>query len=83
MARVKVSLSLDHLLVREVDEYLATHEGSDRSKVVDAALTLWSAAQQRAAMELQFADDGEAGREDYEAWRRIRREAARTSLRRT
>ncbi len=56
MARVKVSLSLDPLLVRDVDAYLEAHQGSDRSKVVDAALKLWAAAHQQSAMELQFAD---------------------------
>lgn len=83
MPRVKVSLSLDPLLVRDVDAYVEKHGGADRSKVVDEALQLWSAAQQRAAMELQFADEGEADPAELDAWRQVRRESARRRLRRT
>ena len=76
MPRVKVSLSLDPLLVRDVDAYVERNAASDRSKVVDEALRLWSAAQQQAAMELQFSDD-DAGAPEYAAWQQTRREAAR------
>lgn len=79
---MKVSLSLDPLLVRDVDAYVDAHEYSDRSKVVDEALHLWSAAQQRSAMELQFADAGETSAEELDAWRQIRRESVRRRLRR-
>jgi Arc/MetJ-type ribon-helix-helix transcriptional regulator len=83
MARVKVSLSLDPLLVRDVDAYVESHEDSDRSKVVDEALQLWSAAQQRSAMELQFADEDETDAAELDAWRQVRRESVRRKLGRT
>jgi Arc/MetJ-type ribon-helix-helix transcriptional regulator len=82
MARLKVSLSLDPLLIRDVDAYVEAHEDADRSKVVDEALRLWSAAQQRAAMELQFADDGATDAVEQDAWRQLRREATSRRLRR-
>lgn len=82
MPRVKVSLSLDPVLVRDVDMYLHTHPGADRSKVVDEALRLWAAAQQRAAMELQFADDDDAPEPERAAWRAVRRDAATRTVRR-
>ena len=82
MARLKVSLSLDPLLIRDVDAYVEAHEDTDRSKVVDEALRLWSAAQQRAAMELQFADDSAADAAERDAWRHLRREATSRRLRR-
>ena len=73
MPRVKVSLTLDPVLVRDVDAYVEAHEETDRSKVVDEALKLWSAAQQRAAMELQFTDEGDTDSTEQDAWRRLRR----------
>ena len=82
MPRVEVSLSLDPLLVRDVDAYVEAHEDADRSKVVDEALRLWSAAQQRAAMELQFADDGATDPAEQDNWRHLRREATSRRLRR-
>jgi len=83
MPRMKVSLSLDPLLVRDVDAYVEAHENTDRSKVVDEALQLWAAAQQRSAMELQFADEHETDPGELEAWQMVRRESARRRLRRT
>jgi Arc/MetJ-type ribon-helix-helix transcriptional regulator len=80
MPRVKVSLSLDPLLIRDVDAYVDRHADSDRSKVVDEALRLWSAAQQRAAMELQFADEDETDPAELDAWRQVRRGSARRRL---
>jgi Arc/MetJ-type ribon-helix-helix transcriptional regulator len=82
MTRVKVSITVDPLLVRDVDAYVATHPDVDRSKVVDEALKLWSAAQQRSAMELQFADEGGTDPAELNAWHRVRREAARRKLER-
>jgi hypothetical protein len=80
---MKVRLSLDPLLVRAVDPYVDAHEDTDRSKVVDQALQLWSAGQQGSAMELQFADDGETDRAELDAWHQARRRSARRMLRRT
>ena len=81
MPRTKVSLSLDPVLVRDVDAYVANHEGSDRSKVVGEALQLWSAARQRSAMELQFADEAETDASELETWRSVRRRTADRLLR--
>ncbi len=72
---------MDPVLIRDVDAYVDSHVGLDRSKVVDDALRLWSAARQRAAMELQFAD-GPDGDAEHEAWRDVRRQAADRRLRR-
>jgi Arc/MetJ-type ribon-helix-helix transcriptional regulator len=83
MPRVKVSLSLDSLLVRDVDSYVKAHEDADRSKVVDEALKLWSAAQQRTAMELQFAEQDDIEPTEVNAWRQLRRDAAHRKLRRS
>ncbi|MBJ7608131.1 MAG: antitoxin [Candidatus Dormibacteraeota bacterium] len=80
---MKLSVSLDDLLVRDVDAYVEAHAGLDRSKVVDEALRLWSAAQQRAAMELQFADADDVPADEHAAWRQTRREAARRRVART
>lgn len=81
MPRTKVSLSLDPVLVRDVDAYVDGHEGTDRSKVVDDALHLWSAVQQQSAMELQFADEADADPAELDAWHSIRRTAAARRLR--
>ena len=83
MPRIKVSLSLDPLLMRDVDAFVEAHGDTDRSKVVDDALQLWAAAQQRSAMELQFADEGDPDPMELDAWHTVRREAARRRLRRT
>lgn len=80
MSRVKVSLSLDPQLLGDVDAFVEEHAGLDRSKVVDSALRLWAAAQQEAAMELQFADERDSDARELESWRSIRREAARRTL---
>ena len=81
MARSKVSLSLDSYLLREVDAYLETHDEADRSGVVDDALRLWAAEQQRLAMIRQYATDTRDPAEE-EDWNRIRDAAARVWLER-
>lgn len=53
---------------------LATRGRSQQ--VVDQALYLWSEAQQRHAMDLQFADEADADPNELAAWRQVRREAA-------
>jgi metal-responsive CopG/Arc/MetJ family transcriptional regulator len=82
MNRVKVSVSLDPTLLRAVDDFVEIHRGADRSKVIDQALGLWSAAQQDAAMQAQFAGTDEASSE-REAWRAVRRAAATRRFRRS
>jgi len=80
MPRVKVSVTVDPSLLNAVDTFVREHGGLDRSKVVEQALTLWSAAQQDAAMERQFADPVEAEAESG-SWRSIRRSAASSRVR--
>ena len=83
MPRVRVSLSLDPTHVRDVDAYVAAHHGTDRSKVVDEAIALWSASQQQAAMALQFADADDSGAAELDAWRQMRRAATTRRLQRS
>jgi hypothetical protein len=81
MNRVKVSVSVDPALLKVVDEFVQAHEGIDRSKVVDEALGLWTAARQDEAMAAQFSESGEPPSERV-VWRSIRRSAADRRLRR-
>jgi len=81
MNRVKVSVSVDPALLKVVDEFVQAHDGIDRSKVVDEALGLWTAARQDEAMAAQFATSGEPPAEHAD-WRTIRRSAAGRRLRR-
>ncbi len=82
MNRIKVSVTIDPTLLRAVDDFVAHHEGTDRSKVIDQALGLWSATQQDAAMEAQFSAVKEPASEG-KAWRAVRRAAAGRRLRRS
>jgi metal-responsive CopG/Arc/MetJ family transcriptional regulator len=82
MNRVKVSVSIDPDLLRAVDCYVADHHGTDRSKIIDQALELWTAAQQDAAMVAQFAAK-EEGASEVKAWRTMGRAAASRRLART
>jgi Arc/MetJ-type ribon-helix-helix transcriptional regulator len=79
MARVKISVTIDPTLLRVVDEFVANHEGADRSKVIDEALSHWSAAQQDAAMVAQYSEPDQP-EEERAAWRRTRRTAAARRL---
>jgi len=81
LTRVKIGATLDPHLVAEVDRYVATHEGADRSAVIDDALRLWYEREQDRAMERQFREDA-AYRDSPErqAWRRIRTAAARRTF---
>lgn len=81
MNRVKVSVSVDPVLLKAVDHFVQTHAGIDRSKVIDEALGLWSAARQAEAMAGQFAAD-EGPEDELATWRQTRRAAAGRRLRR-
>jgi len=72
--RIKIGATLDASLLHEVDAYVAQHPGLDRSAVIDQALSIWYAAEQRAAMEKQF--EPEEADPDREDWRSISRAAA-------
>ena len=74
--RVKISATVDPELLDGVDAYLKQHPDCDRSKVIDEALWLWFAEQQRQAMIEQYAEDDRPP-EEVAAWDRIRDEAAK------
>lgn len=80
---MKVSVTVDPHLLGLVDAFVEDHSGLDRSKVIDQALLLWSASQQAAAMEAQFADEAAANDEERSSWRAARRTAATRRLRRS
>jgi hypothetical protein len=81
--RAKISVTVDPALLREVDAYVAAHEGLDRSKVIDQALMAWYAEQQDAAMVAQYAaPQSPQERAEREAWRRIQTAAASRIFRR-
>ena len=82
MNRVKVSVSVDPGLLKAVDEFVRGHDGVDRSKVIDEALVLWTAARQDEAMAEQFAASDEPEPERT-AWRATRRAAATRRLHRS
>jgi len=73
--RVKISATLDPVLLETVDAYVRQHPGVDRSAVLDEAISLWVAQQQDQAMIEQFAGD-DAPDDERLAWRRIQRAAA-------
>jgi metal-responsive CopG/Arc/MetJ family transcriptional regulator len=74
--RVKISVTVEPALLREVDRYVEAHPETDRSKVMDEALYDWYARRQEEAMEAQYAAPiSEEERAEREAWRAIRREA--------
>ncbi len=75
MTRVKISVTVDPTLLQMVDDFVAQHQGADRSKLIDQALRLWRAAQQELAMEAQYAADDVPSAE-RNAWRSIQRAAA-------
>ncbi len=75
--RVKVSVTVDPELLEAVDAFVEAHPDHDRSKVFDEALYLWYSRRQAEEIEAQVAaTESPAEKEDREAWRRIRAEAA-------
>ncbi len=75
--RVKVSVTVEPALLNAVDEFVARHEGSDRSKVFDDALYLWYAHKQDEEIAAQHrAPQSPAEQEELAAWRRIQAESA-------
>jgi hypothetical protein len=74
--RVKISATLDPELVAGVDAYVRNHPETNRGKVIDDALMLWLAEEQRRAMIEQFSEDDRPEHERAQ-WRRVQAEAAR------
>jgi metal-responsive CopG/Arc/MetJ family transcriptional regulator len=79
--RVKISLTLDPELLRSVDEFVAEHPMSNRSRVIEDALRLWQSRQLEQALEAQYAEPLTDEQErDMAAWRHLRRAAAQRMI---
>jgi len=75
--RKRVSVTVDPVLLKEVDTFVEEHPQVDRSKVFDEALGLWCAARQDEAMRAQFLQEpSEEEAAEIAAWRGIQRAAA-------
>ena len=75
--RAKVSVSVDPLLLQAVDSFVEAHPETDRSRVVDEALSLWYARQQEQAMVAQFSAPVSAVEAAEQAdWGHIQRRSA-------
>ena len=75
--RVKVSVTVSPVLLREVDRFVAEHSGTDRSKVFNEALRLWHDQQLEEAIAAQHrAPMSPEERAEHEAWRAIQTAAA-------
>jgi metal-responsive CopG/Arc/MetJ family transcriptional regulator len=82
MQRKRVSVTVDPILLREVDSFVEEHPQIDRSKVFDEALALWYAARQDEAMRAQFLQEpSEEETAEIAAWRGIQRAAAMRTFR--
>jgi metal-responsive CopG/Arc/MetJ family transcriptional regulator len=79
--RVKISLTIDPVLLQAVDEFVAEHPTVNRSRVIEDALRLWQSRQLEQALEAQYAEPltDEQVRE-MAAWRHIRRAAAQQMI---
>jgi hypothetical protein len=70
-------VTVDPVLLKAVDGFVAEHPDQDRSKVVDAALFLWYAQQEEQAIEADLrAPRSEIEKEERAAWRQIQQAAA-------
>ena len=75
--RAKLSTTVDKDLLDAVDRYIAQHGQTDRGKVIDDALRLWTARERERATEAMYlAPKSTEEQEEYAAWRRFRRAAA-------
>lgn len=75
--RVKVSVTVEPVLLHAVDDFVARHEGMDRSKVFDEALYLWYAHKQEEEIATQHrAQQSPEEQEERAAWQRIQTESA-------
>jgi hypothetical protein len=72
--REKVSITVNPALLAAVDLYVQRHEGLDRSKVMERALTSWYGARQQEAMLDQFGSPESTEVEaERHVWKRFRR----------
>lgn len=75
--RVKISVTVDPALLKEVDRFVSKHPEQDRSKVVNEALFLWYAREEERAIAEQYAaPQSELEKEELAAWHRIQAAAA-------
>ena len=75
--RAKISTTVDAELLRMVDRFVAEHTDANRGTVFDEALRLWAARERERAIEAQHtAPQSPQEREEYAAWRQIRRSAS-------
>lgn len=75
--RIKVSVTVDPALLREIDAFVAKHPETVRSKVFEEALYLWYGQRlEEAIAEQHMAPQSDIEREEHEAWRRIQAAAA-------
>ena len=75
--RRRVSVTVDPVLLNQVDSFVERHPDVDRSKVFDEALALWYAARQDEAMAAQFRErPDEHERAEAAAWREVQAAAA-------
>jgi hypothetical protein len=79
--RVKISATVDPELLAGVDAYVREHPERDRSKVIDEALELWLAHEQKLAMEAQF-DGPDVPEDELRQWNAVLDAQARMALRR-
>ena len=79
--RVKISLTIDPVLLQAIDAFVAEHPASNRSRVIEDALRLWQGRQLEQALEAQYAEPlTEEQEREMAAWRHIRRAAAQRIL---
>ena len=79
--RVKVSLTLDPVLVDYLDAYVAARPTLNRSRVVEMAVREFRQRQIEAELEAQYAEpESEEIQRELEDWRHIRRATARRVL---
>ena len=79
--RIKISLTIDPVLLQAIDEFVAEHPTSNRSRVVEDALRLWQSRQLEQALEAQYAEPlTEEQEREMAAWRHIRRAAAQRMI---
>lgn len=75
--RAKLSTTVDKTLLDAVDRFVEQHGQTDRGKVIDDALRLWSARERERATEAMYLTPKSAQeQEEYAAWRELRRAAA-------
>jgi metal-responsive CopG/Arc/MetJ family transcriptional regulator len=72
-----LSTTVDKDLLDAVDRFVEQHGHTDRGKVIDDALRLWTARERERATEAMYlAPKSAQEQEEYDAWRRFRRAAA-------